>query len=93
MTAYFLMGWVDLEGGPTSADVSCVDNFYAQVHLFGQHRPVGPPLLVYGPMCAAQGHRHGAAVSAFFYCTLSQLTLPPVTTLPRTASDYCLKPW
>ena len=93
MAAYFLFDWVDSGGFETSASISWVDNFYAQVHLVGQRRPVGPPLLVYGQVCGPPGDKKGGPLSAFFHCTLSQLTLPPVTTQPRTASDYCLAPW
>lgn len=93
MGAYFLMHWVDLEGGPTGSAIDCVGKFYAQVHLAGQHRPVGRPLLIYGPLCKARGYKQSVAVSAFFHCSLSQLDLTPVTTQPRKASDYCLATW
>ena len=93
MGAYFLVDWVDLEGGPPDAALDCVGNFYAQVHLAGQRRPVGPPLLVYGSLCEARGYKQTAAVSAFFHCSLAQLYLSPVTTQPRTASDYCMATW
>ena len=49
--AFFLSGWVDSGGFETGAALTCVDNFYAQVHLVRQRRPVGPPLLVYGQVC------------------------------------------
>jgi Protein of unknown function (DUF4232) len=92
MGAYFMVDWVDLEGGPPDAAIDCVGNLYGQVHLLGQRRPVGPPL-VFGPLCEARGYKQRLAVSASFHCSLSQLYLPPVTTQPRTASDYCLATW
>lgn len=90
--AYFLSSWVDSGGFETGAALTCVDNFYARIRLVGQRRPVGPPLLVYSQVCVPRGDKPGATVSAFFHCSLSTLTLPPVTSQPRRASDYCLAP-
>ena len=73
---------MDLEGGPTGAAIDCVGNFYAQVHLADQHRPVGPPLLVYGPLCKAPGYKQTRGGERFFHCSLAQLYLTPVTTQP-----------
>ena len=70
-SAFFLSGWVDSGGFETGAALTCVDNFYAQVHLVRQRRPVGPPLLVYGQVCVPRGDKLGATVSAFFHCSLS----------------------
>ena len=78
MGAYFLMDWADLEEWSTAG---CVNSIYAQVHLAGQHRPAGPPLLVYGPVCAPRGKGQGV-VSAFFHCSVAQLHLSPVRLYP-----------
>ena len=91
--AYFDLDWLDeaaLATGPVN--LSCVENFYVRAFLAGQPRPVGPPVLVYGEICNAKGHERVAAVTPYESCDPFDLP-PPVTTVPRTASSWCIAPY
>ena len=91
--AYFDLDWVDEDAFPTNPapNLPCVDNFYVQVLLPGQRRPVGPRVLVYGQLCDPKGGGLGGRVSPFMSC--DPFNLPsPVTTPPRTAASWCIRP-
>ena len=59
--AYFDLDWVDEDAFRTNPapNLACVDNFYVQVLLPGQHRPLGPRVLVYGQLCDPKRRRAG----------------------------------
>ena len=91
--AYFDLDFLDEAALATvPVHLSCVESFYVQVFLAGQRRPVAPPVLVYGELCNAKGHKRAAAVSPYEDCDPFDLP-PPVTSVPRTASSWCMAPY
>jgi Protein of unknown function (DUF4232) len=103
--AYFDVYFWDADAFPTNPfttdptrpalehpQLTCVDNFYVQAFLAGQRDPVRPPVLVYGDLCAGKGHELPAAVTPYESCDPFDLP-PPVTTVPRTASSWCIAPY